>query len=48
MYINWNLLKKKQKSGIKCGIERSFFGKTKMEYLGFWVSQNGVKPIDKI
>ena len=29
-------------------IEKSFFGKIEMEYLGFWVTCEGVKPIDKI
>ena len=24
-----------------------FFGPTEMEYLGFWVTHNGVKPINK-
>ena len=31
---------------LKCNIEKSFFGKTEMEYLGFWVTHDGVKPID--
>ena len=25
----------------------SFFGQTKMEYLGFWVTCDGVKPVDR-
>ena len=33
--------------GIKCNIEKSFFGKTKMQYLLFWVTYNGVKPKKK-
>ena len=36
----------KQK-GLKCKNENYFFGKTEMEYLGFWVTHNGVKPINK-
>ena len=32
---------------IKFYIENSFFGKTKMEYLVFWVTWDGIKPIDK-
>ena len=32
---------------IKCNIEKLFFGKTKMEYLGFWVTRNGIRPIKK-
>ena len=26
---------------------KSFFVKTEMQYLGLWVTQDGVKPIDK-
>ena len=33
--------------GLKYKIENSFFGKTKMEYLGLGAACNGVKPIDK-
>ena len=33
--------------GLKYNIENSFFGHTKMEYLGFWVTHNGIKPINK-
>ena len=33
--------------GLKCNIERSFCGKTEMEYLGFWVTRNIVKPMDR-
>ena len=28
-------------------IGKSFFGKTKIGYLGFWVTRNGVRPINK-
>ena len=31
---------------LKCSIKGSFFGKTKMEHLGFGVTCNGVKPIN--
>ena len=31
----------------KCNIEKSFFAKTEMGYLGFLVTHNGVKPVDK-
>ena len=33
--------------GLKCNIEKSFIGKTEMEYLGFWVTWTGIKPINK-
>ena len=32
---------------MKCDIKKSFFGKTEMEYLGFWVTRNGVKTVNK-
>ena len=32
--------------GLKCYIERSLFGQTKIEYLGFWVAHNDVKPVE--
>ena len=38
-------LNKMNGKGLKCNIEISFFGQTKMEYLGFWVTFDGVKPI---
>ena len=33
--------------GLKCSIEKSFFRQARMEYLGFWVTHDGVKPINK-
>ena len=30
---------------LKCNIEKYFFRKTEMEYLGFWVTRDDVKPI---
>ena len=32
---------------LKCNIEKSFFRKTQMEYLGFWVTRNGIHPVKK-
>ena len=40
-------LNKLKESGIKCDIENSFFRKTEMEYLGFWVTCDGKKFINK-
>ena len=34
-------------NGLKCNIKESFFGKTEMEYLGFWVTWTGIRPINK-
>ena len=40
-------LNKLKGKGLKYNIENSFFGKTEMEYLGFWVTRNGIKPINR-
>ena len=40
-------LNKLKGKGLKCNIERSFFYQTKMEYLGFWVTLNGVISINR-
>ena len=32
---------------LNCNIEKSFFGKTQMEYLGFWVTRNGIRPVNR-
>ena len=39
-------LNKLNGKGFKCDIERSFFGQTKMEYLGFLVTCDGIKLIN--
>ena len=44
--IEVKLIKLKVK-GLKCNIEKSFFGQTEMKYLGFWVIHDGAKPINK-
>ena len=33
-------------NGHKCNIEKSFFGKIEMEYLGFLVTRNGILPVN--
>ena len=32
-------------AGFKVNIEKSFFVQIETEYLGFWVSNNGVRPL---
>ena len=39
-------LNKLKVKGLKCNIEKSFFGKTEMEYLGFWLTRDGNKAIN--
>ena len=41
------MLNKLKEKGIKFNIENYFFEKIEMEYLGFWVKRNDVKPINK-
>ena len=33
--------------GLKCNIKKSILGQTEMKYLGFWVIQTGIRPINK-
>ena len=40
------MLNKFKEIGLKYKIEKSFFGQTITEYLWFWVTHNGVKPIN--
>jgi predicted aspartyl protease len=36
-----------QKAGLKINAEKSFFGMPHLEYLGFWITRNGIQPIAK-
>ena len=40
-------LNKLKEKGLKCNIEESLFRQTKMEFLGFWVTHNGSKHINR-
>ena len=31
---------------LTCNIKKPLFGYTEMEYIGFWVTRNGVEPIN--
>ena len=35
-----------KESGLKYNSEKSFFGQTKMKYLCFWATHDGVRPLD--
>jgi hypothetical protein len=35
------------KAGLKVNAKKSFFGKTELEYLGYWISSNGIQPVPK-
>ena len=34
-------------AGLKVNIKKSFFTKGKLEYLGYWITRQGVQPITK-
>ena len=34
-------------NGLKFNNKKSFFGQTEMEYLGFWLTWTGIRPINK-
>ena len=36
-----------KEKGFKCNIENSFFEQTKIGYLGFWLTHDGIKPINR-
>ena len=40
------LLKNLRANGHKFNMKRLFFGHTKMEYLGFWVTGTGIQPVN--
>ena len=39
------VLQRLVEAGLKVNPEKSFFGRTETEYLGFWISNNGVRPL---
>ena len=41
------VLNRLQKAGLKVNANKSFFGRSELEYLGFWVTRNGIKPLPK-
>ena len=36
-----------KEKGLKFDIKKSLFAQTEMDYLGFWITYDGVKPINK-
>ena len=40
-------MNKLKRKGIKCNIKKLFFVKTEMEYVGFLVTHDGVKPVNR-
>ena len=40
-------LQRLAEAGLKVNANKSFFGREETEYLGYWVSKNGVRPLNK-
>ena len=36
-----------KQAGLKVNAKKSFFGKTELEYLGYWITRQGIQPIPK-
>ncbi len=32
---------------LKVNAKKSFFGKSELEYLGYWITQDGIQPVSK-
>ena len=41
------VLQKLQKAGLKVNANKSFFAKTELEYLGYWITREGIMPVPK-
>ena len=41
------VLVKLRKAGLKVNAKKSFFAKNELEYLGYWITQNGIQPTTK-
>ena len=41
------VLQRLAEAGLKVNADKSFFGRTEIEYLGFWVSKKGIQPLTK-
>ena len=41
------VLNRLQKAGLKVNAKKSFFGKPELEYLGYWITRQGIQPLPK-
>ena len=41
------VLTRLNESGLKVNVGKSFFGRTQIEYLGYWITRDGVKSLNK-
>mgnify|MGYP003329299580 CR=1 FL=1 len=42
-----SVLEKLGDAGLKVNAKKSFFGKTELEYLGYWITREGIMPVAK-
>ena len=41
------VLQRLQQAGLKVNADKSFFGRKECEYLGYWITRNGIRPLSK-
>ena len=41
------VLTRLQKAGLKVNATKSFFGRSELEYLGYWITRDGIQPLPK-
>ena len=41
------VLTKLKNTGLKVNAKKSFFGRPELEYLGYWITREGVQPLPK-
>ena len=41
------VLERLRKTGLKINDAKSFFGREAIEYLGYWITRNGIQPVPK-
>ncbi len=41
------VLSRLQQAGLKVNATKSFFGREELEYLGYWITHGGIKPLSK-
>ena len=41
------VLKKLKEAGLKVNAKKSFFAKPELEYLGYWITRQGIQPVQK-
>jgi hypothetical protein len=42
-----DVLKRLKDAGLKVNLTKSFFGKQELEYLGYWITRQGIKHVTK-